>query len=108
MSYSHWHYHKDEDGTGWMVIDVDGSSVNILQRPVIEEMDEIVSHIEADSTLTGLCFVSGKHGGFVYGADINEFGTLQTEAEVSNIMDLAHSILSRIEALSIPTATGIN
>ncbi len=108
MSYSHWRYHKDEDGTGWMVIDVDRSSVNILQRPVIEEMDEIVSHIEADATLTGLCFVSGKQGGFVYGADINEFFTLQTEAEVSNIMDLAHGILSRIEALPIPTATGIN
>jgi len=108
MDYVHWQFDKDEDGTGWMVMNVEGSSVNILKRSVIEEMSALVSEIEADDSLTGLCFISGKPGGYVYGADINEFSILQTEAEVAELMDLAHGVFARLEALSLPTATGIN
>ena len=86
MDYVHWQFDKDEDGTGWMVMNVEGSSVNILKRSVIKEMSVLVSEIEADDSLTGLCFISGKPGGYVYGADINEFSILQTEAEVADLM----------------------
>ena len=108
MNYTHWQFDKDDDGIGWMVMNVEGSSVNILKRSVIEEMSALVSEIEADDSLTGLCFISGKPGGYVYGADINEFSILQTEAEVAELMDLAHGVFARLEMLSLPTATGIN
>ena len=99
MNYTHWQFDKDDDGIGWMVMNVEGSSVNILKRSVIEEMSALVSDIEADDSLTGLCFISGKPGGYVYGADINEFSILQTEAEVAELMDLAHGVFARLEML---------
>ena len=106
MGYQHWHFTKDKEGTAWLEIDVKDSSVNILRVEVMQEWAEIMKEVAADSSLTGLCMVSGKPGGFVYGADIAEFNTLASEADVHNLIALAASVLSAIEKLDIPTVCG--
>ena len=108
MGYQHWHFTKDKEGTAWLEIDVKDSSVNILRVEVMQEWAEIMKEVAADSSLTGLCMVSGKPGGFVYGADIAEFNTLASEADVHNLIALAASVLSAIEKLDIPTVCGID
>ena len=108
MGYQHWHFTKDKEGTAWLEIDVKDSSVNILRAEVMQEWAEIMKEVAADSSLTGLCMVSGKPGGFVYGADIAEFNTLASEADVHNLIALAASVLLAIEKLDIPTVCGID
>ena len=108
MGYQHWRYSKDNDKTAWLEIDVKDSSVNILRIEVMQEWAEIMKEIAADTDVAGLCMLSGKPGGFVYGADIAEFNTLANEADVHNLIALAASVLSAIEKLDIPTVCGID
>ena len=96
MGYQHWRYSKDNDKTAWLEIDVKDSSVNILRIEVMQEWAEIMKEIAADTDVAGLCMLSGKPGGFVYGADIAEFNTLANEADVHNLIALAASVLSAI------------
>ncbi len=107
MGYNHWRYSKDGDQIGWLEIDVKDSSVNILRIEVMREWAELLKEISADTDLKALCFVSGKPGGFVYGADVAEFDTLKTEEDVRNLITLADQILSAIEGLEIPTVCGL-
>lgn len=107
MNYQNWRYEVDGEHIGWLTIDVANSSVNILRRDVLDEWADIITVIEADKTLTGLCFMSGKLGGFIYGADIPEFENLKTEQDVIEFIAFADDMLSRIENLAIPTACGI-
>jgi 3-hydroxyacyl-CoA dehydrogenase/enoyl-CoA hydratase/3-hydroxybutyryl-CoA epimerase len=52
--------------------------------------------------------LSGKKGGFVYGADIHEFETLKTASEVANHMLYVHGLFNRIEALPVPSCVGVD
>ena len=107
-TFTHWRFHIDQQNIGWLELDVAGSSVNILQREVMREWAEIMDNLIETKGLAGLCLLSGKERGFVYGADIAEFDDLKTEADVHELIELADTILSGIEALSCPTACGID
>jgi len=58
--------------------------------------------------LRGVALLSGKKGGFVYGADIHEFETLKTASEVANHMLYVHGLFNRIEALPVPSCVGVD
>ena len=107
-NFTHWTYHVDEQNIGWLELDVAGSSVNILRREVMAEWAEVMQHIGQDPNLAGLCFLSGKERGFVYGADIPEFNDLTSVADVCELIELADTILSAVEALPCPTVCGID
>ena len=98
----------DNDGIVWLKINVADKSVNVLTRAVVNELAVILDALEADSKITGLGLLSGKPGGFVYGADIHEFETLTSSADVAALMTLVHGLFSRLAALPVPTAAGID
>ena len=106
--FKHWRYHIDKQNICWLALDVVGSSVNILRREVMTEWALIMDKIGKAEGLSGLCLLSGKERGFVYGADIAEFDNLKTEADVRELIELADSILSGIEVLPYPTVCGID
>ena len=106
--FKHWTYHVDEHNVGWLELDVADSSVNILRREVMAEWAEVMKLISQDTSLAGLCFLSGKERGFVYGADIPEFSELNSEADVYELIEQADIILSAVEALPCPTVCGID
>ena len=108
MGYQHWRYSKDAMQTGWLEIDVKDSSVNVLRKQVMLEWADILKEISADGDLKALCFLSGKPGGFVYGADIAEFEELKTPDDVHQLIELADQVLSAMENLAIPTICGID
>ena len=58
MGYNHWRYSKDGDQIGWLEIDVENSSVNILRIEVLREWAELLKEISADTDLRALCFIS--------------------------------------------------
>ena len=103
IKLTHWRYQIDQQNICWLELDVVGSSVNILRREVMTEWALIIDEIQKAEELSGLCFLSGKERGFVYGADIAEFDDLKTEEDVCELIELADKILSGIEALPCPT-----
>ena len=104
----HWLASVDEDGIAWLHLQTDGKSVNVLTHAVMAELESLVDQLEASEDLTGVAMLSGKPGGFVYGADIHEFETLKTADNVANHMLFVHGLFNRIEALPVPSCVGVD
>ena len=107
-SLLHWLANIDEDGIAWLHLKTDGKSVNVLNHAVMVELESILDRLESKEDLNGVAMLSGKQGGFVYGADINEFETLKTASEVTNHMLYVHGLFNRIEALPVPSCVGVD
>jgi len=106
-----WRFSIDGEGIAWAIFDREGESANSLGRRPIEELDAIISRIEADATaktIRGLVIMSGKERGFIVGADIREFETFQSEQEVIDALKPVNALLERIEKLPIPVVAAIH
>jgi 3-hydroxyacyl-CoA dehydrogenase/enoyl-CoA hydratase/3-hydroxybutyryl-CoA epimerase len=108
MNFQHWVINIDDDGIAWLSLDVKGKSVNILTLEVVEEFRDVATELEATTGIKGLALISGKPVGFVYGADINEFAVLKTEADVANLLENVHATFGRIADLPYPSIAGID
>ena len=104
----HWLANVDEDGIAWLYIQTVGKSVNVLNNAVMTELECLLDRLENNKDLRGVALLSGKKGGFVYGADIHEFETLKTASEVANHMLYVHGLFNRIEALPVPSCVGVD
>ena len=101
-SYEHFDLTIDEDGIAWLTIDVQGRSANVLSHAVKAELVAIVGSLATNSP-KGFVFRSGKPRGFIFGADINEFASLETrEAVESNIAEVL-DCFQTIEDLACPS-----
>jgi len=108
QNLQHWSVTIDPDKICWMTLNVAGKSVNVLTHAVMDELAALLDWIESQPTLAGVGMLSGKPGGFVYGADIAEFELLKTADDVLAHMQFVHALFNRIEALPVPTAVGID
>lgn len=108
MSFKHWSLEIDGDHVAWVTIDVEGKSVNVLTRDVVGEMRDLATQLETTDGIKGMVMMSGKPMGFVYGADINEFEALATEADVAALLDDVHDTFNRVANLPYPTVVGID
>ena len=104
----HWRANVDEDGIAWLRLQTDGKSVNVLTHAVMAELESLIDQLESSENLNGVGLLSGKPGGFIYGADINEFETLKTADDVAVHMRYVHSLFNRIEALPVPSCVGVD
>lgn len=100
--YQHWRKEQDSDEILWLYIDKAESKANVLSRTVIEELDELLEEIEGDKP-AGLVITSGKASGFIAGADVNEFTTLQDQDDGFALVRRAQAVFDRLEALHCPT-----
>ena len=105
--WKHWRLDIDTDEVGHLILDVEGKSVNVLTREVIAEFGEVVGALEKSTDLKGVMLLSGKAGGFVYGADINEFEEFSNEEEVGVWLEVVHGIFGRFARLPLPSVAGI-
>lgn len=103
----HWQLEKDADGLVWLCIDKADGSVNVLSRPVLEELASILETLEHD-TPRGVVIHSGKDNGFVMGADINEFTKVESPEQGYALIRLGQQVFDRLEALRCPTVAVIN
>jgi 3-hydroxyacyl-CoA dehydrogenase/enoyl-CoA hydratase/3-hydroxybutyryl-CoA epimerase len=102
MQASAWNYLRDEGGLGTLVLDVPERSANTLSSTVLTQLGEQLDRIERDPP-RGLVIRSGKRGGFIAGADINEFTTLTSEEQALVMVRRGQMLCDRIEALPCPT-----
>ncbi|MGB0181880.1 MAG: 3-hydroxyacyl-CoA dehydrogenase NAD-binding domain-containing protein [Candidatus Puniceispirillales bacterium] len=103
----HWKMDCDADGYVWLTIDVAEKSVNVLTHAVLEELDQIVSDLTKQDNIKGLALLSGKPGGFVYGADVRQFELFKDAEAVSDHIQTVHHMMNKLAAAPFPTVVGI-
>ena len=101
-NWRHWRLERDAGDLAWLTFDRADSSVNSLSRDALEELDEVLAGL-AERLPTALVIRSGKAGGFIAGADVREFTAIADREEALALIRRGQAILSRIEALPIPT-----
>ena len=104
----HWSVSIDDANLCWLTLDVSGKSVHVLTHAVMAELGQIIDWVESQSIIAGVGMLSGKPGGFVYGADIAEFELLATADDVLQHMQMVHGLFNRIDSLDVPTIVGID
>lgn len=105
--FKHWQLDTDAHGLLWLCLDKAESSVNVLSQAVLLEFNHIISILENESP-KGVVLHSGKLSGFVMGADINEFTTIDTAEQGYELIRLGQQLLDRLEALRCPTVAVLN
>lgn len=107
-SYTNWHLEVDANNALWLGLDREDSSANTLNKPILDELDQIVKAIENDKKLTGLVIYSKKTTGFIAGADIAQFTQIEDEEQAFDFVRNVQQLYDKIEALKIPTLAMIN
>ena len=100
--YKNWHFSEDENGILWLELDIHNSDTNVLNAEVLGELEKLLSHIEQQPP-TALVFRSAKDGGFIAGADVKSFASLQSTKVAMRIIRRGQKVMDRIAALPCPT-----
>lgn len=105
--YKHWRINQDIDDVAWLYIDVDGHSTNVLSNAVLQELREIVEHLQK-ARPAGLVLMSGKSRQFIAGADVTEFDEVTDLDLGRQMLTSVHELFTRIENLPFPTVVAID
>jgi 3-hydroxyacyl-CoA dehydrogenase/enoyl-CoA hydratase/3-hydroxybutyryl-CoA epimerase len=103
----HWRQETDGDGIVWLCIDKAEASANVLSQDVLRELVSMLEQLELDPP-RGVVLHSGKRNGFVMGADINEFTSIESADQAYELIRLGQQVFDRLEALWCPTVAVIN
>ena len=104
---NHWRQNKDGDGVVWWCIDKADASANVLSGEVLLELVSLLDSLELDPP-RGIVLHSGKPNGFVMGADINEFTSIDSADQAYELIRLGQQVFDRLAALRCPTVAVIN
>jgi 3-hydroxyacyl-CoA dehydrogenase/enoyl-CoA hydratase/3-hydroxybutyryl-CoA epimerase len=102
-----WALDIDAEQIGWLTLDKPGSSANVLSRAVLLEGERLMGSL-AGRPLRGLVIRSGKPSGFIAGADIREFTTLESDSAALAQIHLGQRLCAAIEALPCPTVASLH
>lgn len=106
--YKHWQLELDRDHWVWVYFDKQGSSVNTIDREVMEELSLIIDDISQQKQTKGMVLLSRKKSGFIAGADISQFTAFTSIPDAEKLLKLGQYILSKLENLTIPTVALID
>ncbi|MEM7196378.1 MAG: 3-hydroxyacyl-CoA dehydrogenase NAD-binding domain-containing protein [Pseudomonadota bacterium] len=102
----HWRI-AVEDGLGVLTLDKKDSAQNVLSSEVMSELNLALDQLDTGS-IRGLVIESAKGGGFIAGADVSEFETVDSPAEAKTLVTAAHNVLNRLESMGVPSVAKIN
>lgn len=108
QQYKHWRVDTDADHIAWLLFDKENSTVNSIDREVMEELSDIFDNFSHDATLKGVIIASAKKNGFIAGADISQFSKFKDIDDAVNLLRSGQLILDKIENLKAPTVAMID
>lgn len=95
-----------KDGIGVVTINSPGK-VNVLNQPVMTEMETVLNEIESNANIHAGVLISGKPGCFIAGADIEMLEKCKTAEEASTLSKACQDILFRVEKSKKPYVAAI-
>ena len=102
MSYRHWRLERDGDGLGWLTFDRADASTNTLSVAVMEELRAMLTELAA-APPRGLVIRSGKANGFIAGADVDEFGQLDSVDQAIALVRRGWDLFEQLAHVPYPT-----
>lgn len=105
--YRHWRLETDQDNIAWLYCDKAEVSTNTLSREVVEELGEVLDELETGRP-RGLVILSAKAGGFIAGADIQEFTRIENTEQAREVIRRGQGVINRLERLRFPTVALIH
>ena len=96
-----------QDGHATLTFDRQGSSANIFDAEALNELLDVLTQIENDSSIESLQIRSNKPRIFIAGADIQSLMTA-TPGELAAMIDLGHEAFQKLNDLPIPTIATIH
>ena len=91
-------------------LDMPGKGANILSRPVLQELSQLLDEVEKRNDLAGLIVVSAKPGIFIAGADLREFAaSLDTPPEETvKLCRMGQDLFARLSKTPFVTVAAID
>ncbi|HET6621138.1 MAG TPA: 3-hydroxyacyl-CoA dehydrogenase NAD-binding domain-containing protein [Dongiaceae bacterium] len=102
-----WRRGRDTDGVDWLLLDLPGSSANLVNEQMLTELDLHLADIER-SRPKAVAVRSAKRNGFIAGADVNQFHGATDASALGADLAKAHAIVNRLAALPMPTIAVIH
>ena len=103
IMHKHWGLVKDTNAVAWLTLDKQNTSVNSLNKEVLEELSAILSILHEDKTLRTLVITSAKKTGFIAGADISQFEHLENSDEAMQLIRQGQLIFEKLSQLPFPS-----
>lgn len=101
----------EADGVAWLTFGRPGGAVNVLGDAVLAELDGWLEKIEGAITeglIRALLLRSATPGTWLAGHDLNELAAVRDAADGETRALRAQAVLSRLEALPVPTVAVID
>ena len=76
----HWQLDTDADGLAWLSLDRQDAGTNILTEEVLDQFAALIEQLERAAP-RGLVIRSGKVNGFIAGADVRTFTSLDSREQ---------------------------
>ena len=108
MHNKQWIMETDADNIIWLGLDRQGVGTNSIDDTVLDELNTLLQDIASMPQIKGLVIHSLKAKGFIAGADITTFSDLDTPERASQFLRKGQAVLSRLEALTVPTVAMID
>jgi 3-hydroxyacyl-CoA dehydrogenase/enoyl-CoA hydratase/3-hydroxybutyryl-CoA epimerase len=89
-------------------IDVADRPVNVFNRHVLADLDAALDKLAALPSLKLLGILSAKSSGFIAGADLHEFASVQSAADAAALSAVGQRLMDKLANLRVPTAAVIN
>jgi 3-hydroxyacyl-CoA dehydrogenase/enoyl-CoA hydratase/3-hydroxybutyryl-CoA epimerase len=107
LRFTHWKADTDAEGIVVLTLDRADTSVNALNRVVLDELAQIVERLSFEPP-KGVVIRSGKAGGFIAGADIHEFETYEKHGGVLANIENGQRVFQSLARLRCPTVAAIH
>jgi len=100
--YKNWKLGIDEAEIACLSIDKAKATTNVLSSEVMDELDQLLTETSI-ARPKGLLIQSAKPSGFIAGADVSEFKTIESTEQALKYIKRGQEILGKLEALPFPT-----
>jgi 3-hydroxyacyl-CoA dehydrogenase / enoyl-CoA hydratase / 3-hydroxybutyryl-CoA epimerase len=96
---------RDDVNLATLWLDVQGQRYNLLNKSVLDELDQAITAVRAEKELAGLVIRSAKETGFLAGADIQGFTKLANPDDAQAMSAHGQGVFGRLVDLSASLPT---
>jgi 3-hydroxyacyl-CoA dehydrogenase/enoyl-CoA hydratase/3-hydroxybutyryl-CoA epimerase len=97
-----------DNGIANLWLDVPGKTYNVFNRQVLGDLKSAFDRVAPDSSIKLLLIRGRKKNGFVAGADLHEFQTINTSDQAMALSAAGQQLFDQLERLPFPTMAVIH
>jgi 3-hydroxyacyl-CoA dehydrogenase/enoyl-CoA hydratase/3-hydroxybutyryl-CoA epimerase len=104
---SNFHLEVGADRLATLTFDSPDKKLNVFTRTALQELERVLEELAGRKDIGCLILLSGKPGGFIAGADVEEIARVADPVEAEAGSRVGHRLFAAWEALPFPTVAAI-